>query len=50
MHSYLVRFHVAGVGMIEESISAYTPLDAQHAVQMKYGKPNVIIYNVRQVS
>ena len=50
MHSYLVRFHVAGVGMIEESISAYNPLDAQHAVQMKYGKANVALYNIKQIS
>lgn len=49
MHTYFVRFWVSGIGMLEESIRAYTPLDAQKAVRSQYGGSQVIIHDCRQV-
>jgi hypothetical protein len=47
MHTYLVRFWVSGIGMLEESIRAYTPLDAQKAVQGRYRGSQVIVHDCR---
>lgn len=50
MNTYVFKVHVSGVGVVEESVSAYTPLDAQHLIQARYAPATVTIYTFRQVS
>jgi hypothetical protein len=50
VHSYRFRVHVAGVGVVEEVISAYTPLDAQRAIEAKYRPAQVVVYTFTQLS
>ena len=49
MHTYLVRVHVEGVGVVEENVSAYTPLDAQRLIERRYAPAKVIMYSSRQI-
>jgi hypothetical protein len=50
MHTYLFHFRVEGVGMAEETISAYSVLDAQKLIRTKYSPAKVTIYSFRQLS
>lgn len=50
MHTYVFGVHVAGVGVVEETVSASTPLDAQHLIKARYAPARVIVYTFRQVS
>lgn len=50
MHTYLFRVHVEGVGVVEENVSAYTPLDAQRLIERRYAPAKVVLYTFRQTS
>jgi hypothetical protein len=50
MHTYRFRVHVQGVGVIEEEVSAYTPLDAQRLIERRYAPAKVIVYTFVQVA
>ena len=50
MHTYRLKVHVEGVGVVEEVVSAYTPLDAQRLVERRYAPAKVILYTFTQVS
>jgi len=50
MHVYLVKVHVAGIGMAVEEVRAYTALDAQRLIERRYSPSKVTLYSCRQIS
>lgn len=49
MNTYLFRVHVAGVGVVEENVSAYTPADAQRLIEARYAPAKVVVYTFTKV-
>ena len=50
MHVYQIKVRVEGVGVVEETVSSYSPVDAQRAVQSRYAPAQVIVLAIRQIS
>lgn len=50
MNTYRLKVHVEGVGVVEEVVSAYTPLDAQRLIERRYAPARVIVYTFAKVS
>ena len=50
VHTYSVRVHVAGIGVVEETVNAYSPVDALRLVERRYAPAKVIAYNIKQIT
>jgi len=50
MNTYRFKVHIDGVGVVEETVSAYSPLDAQHLIEARYAPARVVIYSFTKVS
>ena len=50
MNTYRFRVHVEGIGVVEETVSAYTPADAQRAIEQRYRPAKVTVYTFVKVS
>jgi hypothetical protein len=50
VHTYRLKVHVEGVGVVEEVVTASTPLDAQHLIERRYAPAKVILYTFTQIS
>ena len=49
MHTYLVKVHVQGIGVVEESVRTYTSVDALRLIERRYAPAKVSPYNIKQI-
>ena len=49
MNSYRFKVHVEGIGVVMETVSAYTPADAQRLIESRYAPRRVTVYTFEKV-
>jgi len=50
VNTYVVKVHVEGVGMVEETIKTNSENDARLLIQARYRPAKVILYGVKKIS
>jgi hypothetical protein len=50
MNTYRFKVHVERIGVVEETVGAATPSDAERLIRARYSPLKVVVYTFVQVS
>jgi hypothetical protein len=50
MHGHRMKVHAWGVGVVEETVSAQTPLDTQRLIERSHAPAEVTLHTFTQIS